>query len=88
MNLSFSTTVETEEDILEVDVEFNYIQGDPGIYSYSNGDPGYPPTGPEIEIISITCDNLEMIETVSENNMKILIDEAFEFVANYDKNNY
>ena len=38
-------------DWMEVDFEFNYEPGDPGVHTFSNGDPGYPPSGPEIEII-------------------------------------
>lgn len=34
-------------------VEFYYEAGDPGVHTFSNGDPGYPPTGSSIEIISI-----------------------------------
>jgi hypothetical protein len=41
-----------EEDI-QVDVKFNVLPGDPGIHTYSNGDPGYPPTPDDIEIIEV-----------------------------------
>jgi hypothetical protein len=35
-------TVEWEGFLLEVSGQ--YEEGDPGVYTYSNGDPGYPPT--------------------------------------------
>jgi len=37
----------------DIDVSFNYYPGDPGVRTYSNGDPGYPPSPPEFEIISV-----------------------------------
>lgn len=33
-------------------IKYTYSPGDPGIHTFPNGDPGYPPTGPEIEITS------------------------------------
>ena len=44
-------TMQITFDWLEVTFEFNYEPGDPGVHTFSNGDPGYPPSGPEIEII-------------------------------------
>ena len=38
---------------IEVVVEANYIPGDPGVRTFRNGDPGYPPTEAEVEITSV-----------------------------------
>ena len=46
-----STTVEYKG--AELEVMFYYTPGDPGVYTYSNGDPGYPPSPPELEIYKI-----------------------------------
>ena len=35
----------------------NYTPGDPGVRTLKNGDPGYPPTGPEVEIEEIGVDD-------------------------------
>ena len=39
---------------IEIEVEGNFIAGDPGVYTYSNGDPGYPGTPDEFEIEEIS----------------------------------
>jgi hypothetical protein len=87
-SFSFSTTIETDEDILEVEVEGNFIPGETEVHTYSNGDPGHPGSGPDVEILRIMCDGLDMTETISSTNMDILTEEAFEYLANYDKNDY
>jgi len=35
---------------IEVDVDYYFDEGDPGVHTYSNGDPGYPPTPPEFSV--------------------------------------
>lgn len=42
---------------IEIDIEgtlvnfhYTYEPGDPGIHTYPNGDPGYPGTGPYVNI--------------------------------------
>jgi acetoin utilization deacetylase AcuC-like enzyme len=71
-------TTETEIDIndepVNVTIDFNYIPGDPGVHTYSNGDPGYPPTSDEIEVLSM---NDEDNNTV---NFDMLDDAASEQV--------
>lgn len=34
-----------------LDVGINYVPGDPGVRTFPNGDPGYPPTGPDVEVV-------------------------------------
>ena len=43
---------------IEIDIEgtlvnfhYTYEPGDPGIHTYPNGDPGYPGTGPDVNIL-------------------------------------
>jgi len=38
---------------VKIGVTFDYYPGDPGVWTYSNGDPGYPATPAEIEVESI-----------------------------------
>lgn len=45
-------TLEQVEPELEIDC--TYRPGDPGCRTLPNGDPGYPPEAPEVEIHSIT----------------------------------
>lgn len=37
----------------DVRVVVNYIPGDPGCHTMRNGDPGWPPTDPEIEVVAV-----------------------------------
>ena len=37
-----------------IQIEGNYISEDPGIHTYRNGDPGYPPSPSELEIEGIS----------------------------------
>jgi hypothetical protein len=54
-------TIETEitvgkgEEIYypRVKIEFTYFPGDPGCRTMRNGDPGWPPTGADIEITGV-----------------------------------
>lgn len=39
----------------ELDIDCTYRPGDPGCHTLPNGDPGYPPEAPEIDIHSITA---------------------------------
>ena len=54
---SINTTIEINDEEIEVSVDFQFYPGDPGLWRYSNGDPGYPPTGPEVEIMFVTDKN-------------------------------
>lgn len=48
----------TEYDIYKIEFKYSY---DPGVHTYSNGDPGYPPNE-ESEIERITTTNEEGAE--------------------------
>ena len=47
-------TIEISKD-LDLEVEFDYTPADPGVHTYPNGDPGYPPTSEEYEILIVTA---------------------------------
>ncbi len=38
-------------------IDYKYIPGDPGVRTYPNGDPGYPPQDDEYEILKVTYDD-------------------------------
>lgn len=69
------TSIEFNDETIDVEVEFNYYPGDPGLYSYSNGDPGYPPTGPEVEIISISDGTAEYIDIIDAKQLDRIQEE-------------
>ena len=41
---------------LLLDVDYTYTPGNPGCMYQVNGDPGWPPEGPEIDILAIRVD--------------------------------
>ena len=86
--MKLHTTIEIEEEEIEVSVDFTIIPGDPGLYAYSNGDPGYPPTSDEVDFLSPVVDaNGKEYEPTSKEWDRI-IDECLEFAADYDNDNY
>jgi hypothetical protein len=53
-----SEKMNTRTDIISfkkalLEVEYYYQPGDPGVHTYANGDPGHPPTPPEVDITSV-----------------------------------
>lgn len=59
MKLTFYTTLsytlpdETELEDQEVTVEAEISGGDPGVRTYPNGDPGYPPSDPDVDLTGV-----------------------------------
>lgn len=70
------TTIEFEDETIEVEVYYNYYPGDPGLWSYSNGDPGYPPTGAEVEIMSISDGKKEYVDIIDSEQLERIEDEV------------
>ena len=52
VDVPFTHSIEYNGEPAELDgtLQVNFIPGDPGVRTFSNGDPGYPPTPPEIEV--------------------------------------
>jgi len=55
---------------IEVDVDYWFDEGDPGVHTYSNGDPGYPPTAPEFSVEHVWA------ELPSVRGNKVVVDIA------------
>ena len=51
---------------IKMEVEMYFEKGDKGVHTYSNGDPGYPPTPDEYYIESINVEGINIAEIVSE----------------------
>lgn len=49
----YKFSVDIVEDDVILEVSGTYSPGDPGVHTFPNGDPGYPPTGPEVDIEKI-----------------------------------
>lgn len=53
--MAYENTLETwvelnDGELVDVEVYYTYEPGDPGVWTYSNGDPGYPATPDNVEI--------------------------------------
>lgn len=58
--------VEIEWQGYVIEVSGQYEPGDPGVWTYSNGDPGYPPTPSNFYIEGIELIKGELLDFVSE----------------------
>ena len=47
-------TWDYEYETLTIEFHYNYEAGEPMIWSYPNGDPGHPGSGPEVNTVSYT----------------------------------
>ena len=65
---------------IEIDVDGTYIEGDPGVWTHSNGDPGYPATPPEYEINKVMWGDLDITDILSEEDLdyitEVMLDET------------
>lgn len=81
---SFTETVSCYNRSLIVNYDYSY---DPGVYTHSNGDPGYPPSE-ELTINSIEFEDgtdatpyLSRICTLFKNNKEV--EDPFELIETY-----
>lgn len=58
--------IEIEWQGYVIEVSGQYEPGDPGVWQYSNGDPGYPPTSSEFYIEGIELKQGELLGLVNE----------------------
>ena len=58
-----SEEVKVYEGTLRVYVNYKYYEGCKGCFTLHNGDPGYPPEPPEVEVLSIrTTDDASTLD--------------------------
>ena len=68
--------LEIEGKEVECLIEYDYTPGDPGCHTMRNGDPGWPPTGPEITINRITTvSGVDVTNTVDHEPLMDAIEE-------------
>lgn len=65
-------------------VSFNYTKGRPGSMYKSNGDPGDPPEGDELEILSATFNGLDVYDTLTAEEQRKIEDACFEIAYESD----
>lgn len=65
---------------IEVDVDGTYHPADPGKWTLSNGDPGYPPEPAEYEINKVMWGDLDITDILSEEDLdyitEVMLDET------------
>lgn len=62
------TEVSIKLGSITLEIEGYYDSGDPGVYTYSNGDPGYPPTDPSFTIDCIKFKGLDISDVIDSMN--------------------
>ncbi len=60
------TTISISLKGVEMDVKFEFYEGDAGVNTYSNGDPGCPPMGDEYYINSVKIGGVDATELAAE----------------------
>jgi len=63
---------------IEVEVEGKYIPGDPGVWTYSNGDPGYPETPAEFEIHKVMWGKTDITDLLSSDDLRYIEDQMLD----------
>ena len=61
-------TWDYEYETLTIEFHYNYEAGEPMIWSYPNGDPGHPGSGPEVNIYKA------MLVLSDNNNKRVKVD--------------
>ena len=82
MNLhTLETEVEINGEYIRVSVDFAYYPGEPEVWTYSNGDPGHPGSGPEVDIMVVRDENgREYEKEFTSKQVSELIDECIEYM--------
>jgi hypothetical protein len=65
-----------------LEVDYTYDPGDPGVHTFSNGDPGYPPTSPcidelkDVRVAGVSI--LDVLEHIGVDALEVLEEELLE----------
>jgi len=80
--LQFESSITIDGDNFDVVVKISSaIPGDPGVHTYPNGDPGYPPSDPEVEFTVYDEDEKDITSKVSDEDIVRLEGEAFNYLG-------
>lgn len=70
--MKYELFTEEGEDILTLEIDYKINPFTPGKMNLSNGDPGYPDEGGDIEEISAKWRGIDITSTLTEYEMKQL----------------
>ena len=73
------TTTVTHKGI-EVEVDYKFTPGRPGVWTLPNGDPGYPDDPPEMDIEAIKIKGVDIYEILSQADIDSIDTLVFEKV--------
>ena len=70
--------IEVEDEPIAVTVDYEYYPGEPEVWTLSNGDPGHPGSGPEVDVLSIQDEfgNTVPDSKISQKWIDYIIDEC------------
>jgi len=77
---SIELEIEVNNEPVNVTVDYEFYEGEPEVWTYSNGDPGHPGSGPEVDVLSIQDENGNTVpdELISSKWQEIIIDKCIE----------
>ena len=64
----------TEKNNVELVIEYEFDKGEKGRHTLDNGDAGYPPTPPSVEITSIKIPDQTDHELIDLMNPKVILE--------------
>jgi hypothetical protein len=63
---------------IEVEVTGEYMPGEPGVHTYPNGDPGYPPTPPSFDIHEVKLNGTNISHLLSIDDLMSIEDQMLD----------
>ena len=80
--------VERNERCKPVEVFFEYTPEDPGCHTMRNGDPGWPGSDSELEILDVKVRGRSVLKFLTEKELDILAEECLEEFEYNQKSGY
>ena len=81
---SIELEIEVNQEPLNIIVDFEYYSGEPEVWTYSNGDPGHPGSGPEVDILSVQDEQGNTVhdKDIAQKWVDFIIEKCHEEVEN------
>lgn len=75
------TTIVTYKGI-EVEVDYDFTPGRPGVWTLPNGDPGYPDDPDELDVEAIKIGGVDIYDILSQESINLIDELTFNKVRN------
>ena len=69
---------------IEVEVTGTYTKGDPGLRTYPNGDPGYPPDSPSFDVEKVEYNGVDITKALTYQDFDAIVESAMNDPYDFD----